>query len=1113
MSLSVFHSERIEELADVLAARLADERNASADAFAFSQVVVPNANIAKWLRMRAFALRPQFCAGLEFPFIEQALFRAMNAALPADARAELLPMNAYAVAIMKMLIDGAGVPELMPFVRYVGGGENADFSQWPMARRAWQLSAKLAGLMDEYEVRRPEIVANWLRGAGMDGGECADETEAAEAEVARRLFGPCGAYPPHGRRLSLRQLFERVEGLSPHGAGAVYRFFGLSTLSPLQVRILRWLAKFADVEVYHNNVCLEYWGDIDGGGRVGDAIDRAENDAENPLLRDWGVAGRETMQMLVGLEEEGDGEIGFDWIDVSGERSEPSSVLEAVQRGVSRRTSSLARRGQDASLQIVAAPGIRREVEMVYNAILGQVWRGGCGDFSDVAVLVTDMRKYRPAIEAVFNARGEIPYGLVDTTASGQSDCLAAFGALVALASKGMGRETLFAVLENPCVQRAIGCAAADVREWRAAAAEIGAFDGFESVGELRNFSWGAALARMRLGEVAEDAPGRAVCRCSCSTALKFSETVERLYRTLSPLGDLRAAARDWARTLGAVLDEFVDVGDDFREEAVAAAIRETLRALDALGDAKLPLALVACAVDEFAGGLKNPRSGYLTRGVTVASLQPMRPVPFRSIFVLGMGETDFPGRESESTLDIRGAKRRLGETSTPMQNRYMFLETLMAARERLVISYVALDTQKDERKFPSGMVDELKKFAQAAILAPEPGGGDPEFREVRLPLLERGEDGDCPHESPVGEMSSGHWWSGIVPTYSRFERELAAKIASGVCRDAAGHVQNAPHSPVAATGGELAMFAEDPIGAAFRGILGIRRERMADAAHDEMPPLELGGNGPAKWKFDADVLNAPSGDVVAEVYADFEAHGALPSHDGFFGRYSLVRAKRDYEGNDDGRWLAEAKNFAAEFSASDDIDSRALVLGDCGEKPGEKIKPRFAPKAVLRPLMNWVSRISGCAGAMPRSLCVGIVDFRNRITVAWRCGGVTAADAAKWHDAAKREYSAFLASPQDDGKYLSVGWDVLVDALAKTKMERLPEQDDEASWRMLAEALKVPYGAKAASPLRAEAVISATIASLKRLPRPDEWRRLRDFCVAVHSPALSMARFDPAEI
>ena len=47
-------------------------------------------------------------------------------------------------------------------------------------------------------------------------------------------------------------------------------------------------------------------------------------------------------------------------------------------------------------------------------------------------------------------------------------------------------------------------------------------------------------------------------------------------------------------------------------------------------------------------------RGHYLAEGVTVSSFQPMRPIPFKAVFLLGMGEGLFPTPYHRDTLDLR---------------------------------------------------------------------------------------------------------------------------------------------------------------------------------------------------------------------------------------------------------------------------------------------------------------------------------------------------------------------------------------------------------------------------------------------------------------------------
>ena len=85
MSLTIYYSDRIEDLADDLKEKLGKERRAS-DPFAFSTVVVPNTNIAKWLQIDKFSDTRELCVGVEFPFMEKRLTDLLRRNLPKDRK-------------------------------------------------------------------------------------------------------------------------------------------------------------------------------------------------------------------------------------------------------------------------------------------------------------------------------------------------------------------------------------------------------------------------------------------------------------------------------------------------------------------------------------------------------------------------------------------------------------------------------------------------------------------------------------------------------------------------------------------------------------------------------------------------------------------------------------------------------------------------------------------------------------------------------------------------------------------------------------------------------------------------------------------------------------------
>ena len=390
------------------------------------------------------------------------------------------------------------------------------------------------------------------------------------------------------------------------------------------------------------------------------------------------------------------------------------------------------------SLRVVGAPGIRREVEMVHERILDAVWaenkdgkpvkKDGV-DFSDIAVLVTDMPKYRTMIESVFEGRGQIPFGLIDATTSDYSSYLDGFLALMDIARYGLNRRRLFAALSNPCVQRGMGFSRDDVVEWQKLADRVGAFEGYKEAdsdeGNVSGrFNWEWALKRLRLGLVADTLDGMKLEAREPERVEKFSEVVEILHRRLSALNDIKARCSSedpeewpntWAGRLHALMDELLAAEkDDSPETLVRAGIVRTLNRLSKIeGEQgfRLPIAFVECSVSS----IECAKGGYLRHGVTIGGLRSLAFVPFKYIFVIGLLEGAIPGKNDRSTLDVRNElpEEERKDTLRAAKSRAQFMAAVSSARKELVLSYPCFDLQSDATLYPSSLVREVAKSVE----------------------------------------------------------------------------------------------------------------------------------------------------------------------------------------------------------------------------------------------------------------------------------------------------------------------------------------------------------------------------------------------------------------
>ena len=90
--------------------------------------------------------------------------------------------------------------------------------------------------------------------------------------------------------------------------------------------------------------------------------------------------------------------------------------------------------------------------------------------------------------------------------------------------------------------------------------------------------------------------------------------------------------------------------------------------------------------------------------------MTPMKPVPFKIVYMMGLGEKDFPRHSDKSTLDLRNAKKLQGDLTNSENDNYLFMELLLATRCKLYLSYVSRDLEKDQEQYPSPVLTQLMR-------------------------------------------------------------------------------------------------------------------------------------------------------------------------------------------------------------------------------------------------------------------------------------------------------------------------------------------------------------------------------------------------------------------
>jgi exodeoxyribonuclease V gamma subunit len=787
---------------ETLAARLAeslldDERHR--DCFTPVTIVVPNRYLRKWLRLW-LARRTGIAINLRFVDLEDALWELLRAVDPRThaTSSEPLDENIYRLLVLSVLLeDRESNLGLLRGYMQLAGPTLTRLS----CRRAWQLADRLGMLIREYEYHRQDrLIQPWLRqqsGLPLSATGFHHFMERAQ----RSLFANI-TRAGDGKRAWLTELGGRNFKTFPQYAMEVMEqplgarpertvhCFGLTQTCELYARALAWLGRAFDLRIYHPNVLA---GRLVAQPCAQDLRSMSESlDGDSPdnetcrhgqvLLRAWGRAGAESLMLMASLLESGAcAAERLDPLRATTPRPTPRrgkaapTVLARLQEHLLGRPSAAPRRlPQDTSLQIVACPGMVREVETVYNSILANLHRDPSLRQTDFAVLVSDMPRYRPILQAVFERPPQhLQYNLVDFSAAGLSMLGQALCGMLDLALESFTRARVFAVLLNPCFLARLRVDRAQALTWLEWAEALGVYQGWDASekheqGYARSpfYAWRVALQRLRLGRYMEVAPedgdepaprfGHVIPFADIHSTDRehldaFCRAVETLLPTLAKLRHLNGTGQRWASALERLVLDFLDVPPDRPEEQqvrdeILAAL-ERLPLWDHLRPAHapqttLPLALVREYVETQLEALEGSRGEYLTGGVTLAALEPARPVPFPVIYVIGLDAESFPGSNALSSFDLRGAERAPGDIRPAEEKTYLLLENLLAAQQKIYLLYNNYDASQDRAILPSVPLQQLARHVGeqitrgkfAPVEMPLAGDADPFFNEAAQP-------------------------------------------------------------------------------------------------------------------------------------------------------------------------------------------------------------------------------------------------------------------------------------------------------------------------------------------------------------------------------------------
>lgn len=717
--LHLHQSNRVECLADRLASVLRDAP--PADPFAADTVMVQSAGMGRWLQL-ALASRLGVCAQVEFPFpaaFVWQLLREVLGDLPAHS-----PFDPPVLLwrLLALLDDLPGDEAHAPLRAWLATADE---------RGRYDLAARLATTFDRYLVYRPDWIDAWEAGRVLPAAPHA----AWQAALWRRLTREQG---PHW--VQVRERFAAAAR-----AGEVTRcvrdgrlparvaLFGVPSVSPGFLDVLGLYAMTADVHVFFANPCREYWGDLRSEADRARLAERDPAEAMfievgHPLLASLGRQGADLMDLL--LERDAHVHDAFaepgqaTWLAVL-----QGDILELHDRGGGGgQPAPLPVSATDASIEVHACHSPLREVEVLLDRLRDLFECEPDLDPSDVVVMVPDVERYAPAVEAVFGsqpAARRIDFRIADRGLAGESPLAASFIALLESAGGRHDAASVLALLDSQPLRRRFELdesAVESVHGWVGEARVRWGMDAEARAGlglpAEAAHSWRAGLDRLLLGVALPGDQGRLFEGVLPTTGVvggearvlgRFASFLDALFELPARLGVSRPP-QAWCRLLNRLLERFfaADEDDEIDAQRLRDAIDDIARVSESAGftaDVALPVVMAALRERTAGGGGGH---NFLAGGVTFCNLTPMRGIPFEVVCLLGMDDGAFPRQERAVDFDLAASRFRRGDRSRRADDRYLFLELLLGARRRLYISHVGQDIRDNSVRPPSVLVAEL---------------------------------------------------------------------------------------------------------------------------------------------------------------------------------------------------------------------------------------------------------------------------------------------------------------------------------------------------------------------------------------------------------------------
>ena len=733
MALHLYCSDQLGNLVLALASQL---KNNTQNPLQKNTIVVQSPGMARWLWL-TLAKENQVAANLEFPMVASFLWELMAANVEGVKTQTRFGKQPLSWSLWEQLEVWIELPEFEVLKAYVEAGDQP-------ALRRFRLSQQLADLFDQYLLYRPDWIDAWQQDQMP-----VDIRNDAHSEWQSALWRKLVKHSQQedslqlDHRVWLQQAFmKRLEQGEQLKVPANVYIFGISVMPDSHLQLVNALAKHSQVEIFQLSPSSEYWlEDKTKKSMLKESmqlplLEESKLDLSPPLLGNellnrWGAATRPYLAKLYEL-------VAYDFVDMhsnsegSFESNNSVSLLHYLQHNIlnAKTADPWLLKACDNSFTIHSCYSVIREVEALHDYLLTTLDRDATLTPSDILVITPDINRYAPAVKAVFD-QGippdvKLPYNIADRSQLAEAPLLKTFSQLLTLADGPLTLSSIMELLGQPLLLQRFKFP--EPEQLLPVLQKAGIRWGLDEKRRAGNQPWAAGswqqgIKALLIGYLVNDetmtwqnsAPVHHISgqqHTLLGNLYRFFQALQQLSNSVKKeksWQQWKEQCQDWIGRFFCAEDQIIKIEDGAASLVQLRDWLECFFAQTALSgmQRKIPFSVFKEAILTQLT-LEISKQPFLNGGITMGQMVPMRAIPFKVICIMGLNSGSFPRQNNPQAFDLMANNPRVGDRNKQSEDRFLFLETLMAVKQKFYCSFIGRSRRDNSPKLPSNILSEF---------------------------------------------------------------------------------------------------------------------------------------------------------------------------------------------------------------------------------------------------------------------------------------------------------------------------------------------------------------------------------------------------------------------